>query len=253
MLESAISELHNQETQDCDMQRPTRTQETMSVDANTSNGHSYANATIPARVLPAAHQQQQSQTQFIAPLQQVGNNMLAAPAPYQTQPQQMQRSVSSAMDLMSSSPFNKQSSSANHNAMFGMFQSSSHHTSHIAQAGDLLSMSRSTDAPSLMVKEFSKKRTASYGGQTFRGTMMQDGINTFGVLQERQQQNPSAQAMWTNPSQQTNYIMTNQVSIGSVSPHANVQSLRQDTAESYQNHNTKRRCYRSDSYEMTDD
>jgi len=254
VLESAINEFHNRETHDCDMQRPTRTQETMSVDAdNTLNSHScvvngVVNATVHAGSFPASYQHG-------APQQQFGHNVSAA-ASHQTQRQQMQRSVSSAMDLMSSSPFNRQSSSANNNTMSGMFQLSSHHTSHTAQAGDLLSMSRTMDTPSSAAKEFSKKRTASYGGQSFRDTMMQGGINTYGVLkqqQQQQQQNPSAQAMWTNPYQQTNYITTSQVSIGSVSHHTSVQTPHQDTAESYENQNSKRRCCRSDSFEMMDD
>ena len=158
----------------------------------------------------------------------------------QQQPQQ-QHSTISAMDLMALSTVTKPQTSNNQHSTFGMFKSSSHHTSHTAAAGDLLSMT--LDNPFARAKEQNKRRAASYGGRPYENIMPQPSMGAFGPTQ------PAPQTAWP---QQLNYTMLNQVSTGSASPSHSQQQL-QNNEEANQNERNKKRCRRSDSFEMMDE
>ena len=183
---------------------------------------------------------------------------LAAPHAQQqlVNQQQLKHSYLSSMDLMSSSSSFKQSAQGNNTIALGMFKSSSHHTSHAAVAGDLLSMSRTMDSPSSS-EEQNKKRAASYGWTTFSDMMMLSSNNTFGAQQQQQQeqQHTTASVMWNLSPQPT--FSANQASagsfIGASNPASNFPQQLQDNEESHQSYMNKRRRRRSDSFEMMDD
>lgn len=244
MLESTINELHD--GSDKPMHQPIN-HEAMSMDESVvpaNNVRGRAHQQFAHHPFVATAQQQQHMQLGVASSQQ--QSFAQIPAASAQQPK-LQHSILSSMDLMVPSSFSRpHTTTENKNATFSMFKSSSHHTSHTAAAGDLLSMSRSIDTTSVRASE--KKRTASYGGQSYRDTIMQGANNgsQFGV---QQQNNTATPAMWSLPTPTTNNIV-NQVTGGSFS---SASQQLQGNEESYQNQMAKRRCRRADSFEMMDD
>eukprot|EP00804_Cyclotella_cryptica_P011257 CCRYP_007746-RA/>CCRYP_007746-RA protein AED:0.21 eAED:0.21 QI:762/1/1/1/0/0/3/2274/272 len=183
-------------------------------------------------------------------------------------------SVLSSMDLMLPSTFSKQPSAANNLSSFGRgypFQSSSHHTSHTAAAGDLLSMShRSMEASSNNSKEQTKKRTASYSGRSHMESMMMTTQSNYFITPQQQQNVFSWNATTAAPGSHhlppsnnaVSRLSTGASQLSSSSTIASAsgswysqQQGQQDSEndESYQHHRTIRQCRRSDSFEMMDD
>lgn len=183
-------------------------------------------------------------------------------APQQQAP--LHRSALSSMDLSLPSAFSTHSHNS-HRVSFdknSLFMASSHHTSHTAAAGDLLSMSRSTPDTSTSNAKEQKKRAASYSGQS---DMMMQGINVnqFGA---QQQQQPVFSMSVVAPTPGSHQFMhSNQVSAGSLfstfstnastagSVYSQPQQQQQEYDGSYQYHINKRTCRRSSSFDMMDD
>lgn len=144
-----------------------------------------------------------------------------------------------------------------------LFHSSSHHTTHTAAAGDLLSMSRrslDTALPDNSSNVITKKRSA---------TMVDDMMSDVGVVCDGSSTNQGRFNTSNNIMQhletQTPQLNTQRMSKGFnnntpslTSTSTNVSSPLIDEADgndydSYLNHRTIRQCLRADSFEMMDD
>lgn len=153
-----------------------------------------------------------------------------------------------------------------------LFRSSSHHTSHTAAAGDLLTMSRRALEPSPPNQHYLRKRssTDANGSNTSQSNgMIMNGSNSQILGQHH--------ASATNPQQQAHVPqhLQSMEQVGGLFPNtqdkssfgnqasaafqttASVSSSTVGTAgdndESHQHHRTIRRCRRSDSSEMMED
>jgi hypothetical protein len=227
MLQSSISEMQGNGT-DKQMHHP------MNQDMSMDDEHAGAPH-------PFAAARQQHHMQFGADRVQHPFAHLPPPQSQQQQPKN-HHSYFSSMDLMTTSSFNRPQPHENANASFGMFKSSSHHTSHTAAAGDLLSMSRTMDTP--VISKEQKKRTASYGGKSYNDSMAHSAMQ-FSVQQH--QLNPAA--MWPLPTSTTNNMPIQDSAGSSYTPY---EQQLQNKQESYEYQNNKRRCQRADSFEMMD-
>ena len=235
--------------------------------------HSHAHASQPHPFAAAAPQQQQLPqvpAQFGVPhqVQQNPAQRQSFGRPPANSAQHKQHSVLTSMDLVLPSSFSHQPH-ANQRVSFdknSLFKSSSHHTSHTAAAGDLLSMSRTRDTESPSGREQMKKRTASYGDYSHMD-MDASMSNQFGVPQQQQQQRnvflmgtgtPSAAG--AQPFHPRSFVsqvseasifqnVSSGASVGSVYSH----QQQEHDGDSYQHHTNKRRCLRSSSFDMMDD
>ena len=235
MLESTMNEING----GCAEAHQPMDQEGMPMDYGASHAHVHTAQTHP---FLAASQHQMS----MAPsFQQQPFGQIPVAQQQQQQPKQ-QHSTLSATDLMTLSTFTKPQTLNNQHSTFGMFKSSSHHTSHTAAAGDLLSMT--LDNPFTRAKEQNKRRVASYGGGSLENITSHMPMGTFG------QPKPAVQTAWPQQPQQFSHTLLNQVSTGSASPaHSQQHQQLQNNEEPYQNQRNKRRCFRSDSFEMMDE
>ncbi|KAL7511408.1 hypothetical protein ACHAXN_008606 [Cyclotella atomus] len=235
MLQSSINEMQGNGN---DIQ----THQSMNEDTSMDDAH--ASAPHP---LAAARQQQPMQ--FGAVQAQHPFAQMPPARPQQQHQHGNHRSYLSSMDLMTASSFNRPPH-GNTNSSFGMFKSSSHHTSHTAAAGDLLSMSRNMDTPAISKEQ--KKRTASYGGKSYSDSMAQSAMQF--KAQQHQQLNPAA--MWSQPTSTTRNTATTvsagHFNNGTTAQPTSYQQQLQNNQESYEYQNNKRRCQRADSFEMMD-
>jgi hypothetical protein len=154
-----------------------------------------------------------------------------------------------------------------------LFKSSSHHTSHTAAAGDLLTMShRALDptAPNKMIF-FTKKRSVTTADTTDNASQRnfkngparsfsvpaQGLSNLMNPLQQQHQHQLYMHApQHSNPLEQKGVFFPNQSRSGSSSVEWASSSIVHDLGgvdESHQEHRTIRRCRRSDSFEMMED
>ncbi|KAL7482676.1 hypothetical protein ACHAW6_008331 [Cyclotella cf. meneghiniana] len=255
--------------------------------SNSLPAHSYVHALQPHPFSALPPRQQNSHislSQPQAPLaQQFDSNRFQHPSqppsfgPMSVSSQQhpqTHHSVLASMDLMLPSSFSAQPSRGNNPSSFGkgsLFQSSSHHTSHTAAAGDLLSMShRPMETSSNNAKEQTKKRTASYSGRShMEAMMMNSNISPF--VMPQQQLNVfswnaatavAGSQQLPTPNSTANSVSANGSMLSSSSTSASAsgswfsqlqEQQDRDSDESYQHHRTIRQCRRSDSYEMMDD
>ena len=154
-----------------------------------------------------------------------------------------------------------------------LFKSSSHHTSHTAAAGDLLTMSRrALDPPAPnQVDFFTKKRSVTMADARDNSSQLNfknsparsysvpaQGLSN--LLNPLQQQNQYQLYMHApqhiNPLEQKGVFFPNQSRSGSSSVERASSSMVHDLGgvdESHQEHRTIRRCRRSDSFEMMED
>ena len=154
-----------------------------------------------------------------------------------------------------------------------LFKSSSHHTSHTAAAGDLLTMSRrALDPPALKQMDFfTKKRSVTMADATDNSSQLnfkKSPARSYSVpaqglsnlLNPLQQQNQYQLYMHApqhiNPLEPKGVFFPNQSRSGSSSVEQASSSMVHDLGgvdESHQEHRTIRRCCRSDSFEMMED
>ena len=202
----------------------------------------------------------QNGTGTMAPQQKQQQSGCTPQAQYAQQPQQQHsnthvRSVTSAMDLMSTSSLS--GTFFRPPQQTDLFKSSSHHTSHTAAAGDLLSMSRRAfEPPSVVQKTVSgKKRSSTI---TDGDDVKMDGMNFVGPQTNTQQQNNmQTHHVFATPTDTSTFhnngfnstATTKLCSIVSTSTFAS----QGGADESYQQHRTIRRCQRPDSFEMMED
>ena len=181
---------------------------------------------------------------------------------YALQPQQQHsntqvRSVTSAMDLMSTSSLS--STFFPPPQQTDLFKSSSHHTSHTAAAGDLLSMSRRAFEPPLgMQKSVSGKKRSSTITEDPGNDVRMDGMNFVGPQSITQQQNNvQTHHVFATPTD-TSTFHNNGFNSTATTKLCNIVSTSTFSSqggadESYQQHRTIRRCQRPDSFEMMED
>ena len=186
-------------------------------------------------------------------------------APYAQQPQQQHsntqvRSVASAMDLMSTSSlpgttFFQPPQQTN------LFKSSSHHTSHTAAAGDLLSMSRRAfEPPSDLQKSVGGKKRSSTMTENPGIDANMDGMSCVGPQSNGTQQQNNMQMqhdVFATPTDTSTFHNNGSNSIATTKL-CNIVSTSTFASQggaddSYQQHRTIRRCQRSDSFEMMED
>ena len=192
-------------------------------------------------------------TQLISQHHYVGS----APKGQFTQPQQhlstQVRSFASSMDFTSTSLPGKSGGTLFPPIQKDLFQASSHHTSHTAAAGDLLSMSRvAFEGPKMNQNSLGgKKRSVSIAGGRGDDVKMNE-------MSKKQQNSGEAHHVSANPTDTTlsfynngfNPLATTKL-YNTVSSSTFVSQGGSD--ESYQQHRTIRRCQRSDSFEMMED
>eukprot|EP00584_Thalassiosira_punctigera_P024927 CAMPEP_0172557352 /NCGR_PEP_ID=MMETSP1067-20121228/72756_1 /TAXON_ID=265564 ORGANISM="Thalassiosira punctigera, Strain Tpunct2005C2" /NCGR_SAMPLE_ID=MMETSP1067 /ASSEMBLY_ACC=CAM_ASM_000444 /LENGTH=274 /DNA_ID=CAMNT_0013346413 /DNA_START=159 /DNA_END=983 /DNA_ORIENTATION=+ len=230
------------------------------------NRQPQAQNTQPAASQPQNNMQWQHQQQQTGLGQQAGARHL---------------SFASSMDLISpaSNP-HFSGNSTSQPLQSNLFRSSSHHTSHTAAAGDLLTMSRRALAPSQPQPNKShaiaKKRSAtladansSYISQVSFTSTNTNGVNPQIAGQIRACANPrqqfhspqhsfSIEQLGVNPNSnsQDDFCLNNQASSAfdaAVNVSSSTVSTFADKDESHQHHRTIRRCRRSDSFEMMED
>lgn len=187
-------------------------------------------------------------------------------------------SFASSMDLMTTYTAPSSRNSTSQTIQSNLFRSSSHHTSHTAVAGDLLTMSRRAfDPPQPTPNQnniFAKKRSAteSNGNNTsqinFTNTNGNGsnpqliGQNHTTAAHPRQQVNVPQHSITFDqiggPSQniQGGFYLNNNSSstfgaAGKVS--SSTVDTMADGEDSHQHHRTTRRCRRSESFEMMED
>jgi len=203
----------------------------------------------------------QNGTSMVTQQQQPGH---AHQAQHLQHPQQLShlntqvRSVPSSMDLISTSSLSRTFSSPQKQQ--NLFKSSSHHTSHTAAAGDLLSMSRRAFEPPSNLKESvsGKKRSSTITGDTGNDATM-DGMSLAASQSNNteQQNNMQTHHVSATPTDTSTFYnngfnstattkLCNTVSSSTVESQG-------DADESYQQHRTIRRCQRSESFEMMED
>lgn len=188
-------------------------------------------------------------------------------------------STVSSMDLMMPSNFSAhaQGNISSNAPAHSLFNSSSHHTSHTAAAGDLLTMSRRALDPSRPIDQ--KKRTASddsngqtinsntnmiggssqTAGQYFTGPLHAPhqghvrGYNSMDMSDLSYHQQPSFLNALSPATTEPTALSTDGSS-GSTSASCAMGGIynTEENDESYQHHRTTRRCRRSDSFEMMD-
>lgn len=198
--------------------------------------------------------------------QQPGNNFVGAPQAQHVQQQHTTtqvRSVASSMDLSTSSlsgQFNRTSFLPPQQKH--LFQSSSHHTSHTAAAGDLLSMSRRAFEPPSIHQQNSlggKKRSSTISEDPGHDVNM-NGMSIVGPqqqnnLQQQQQNNIGMSATPTDTSSSyNNGFNSNATTKLCNNVSSSTFASQGDADESYQHHRTiRRRCQRPGSFEMMED
>lgn len=181
-----------------------------------------------------------------------------------------QYSFASSMDLITSTPTSTtvnvdlhlyQSTQSQH-LHRNLFRSSSHHTSHTAGAGDLLTMSRrALDPPQSDC--FQKKRSVATADATDNASQLsfirRSSVPTLGLynplnpMQQEIQQNIPA-SHHKNPHEQKELFTPNQSRSASSSIEwASSSTDYEGMGKSDQGHRTIRRCRRSDSFEMMED
>lgn len=202
------------------------------------------------------------------PHQQPGFHPVGA-YPVQQQQEQQQnstqlRSVTYSMDLMSTT------SRTGHfqgnlfpspQPQQNIFQSSSHHTSHTAAAGDLLSMSRRAfESTSLNQNSFGGKKRSSTFTEDPRNDMNVDGMSFVGPQHNNLQQHNhfGANVVKTTTTAETPSIYGDR--LYEASPTKLINNLSSSTGayqggqyEPYQQQRKIRRCHRPDSFEMMED
>lgn len=180
----------------------------------------------------------------------------------QQQPQSQVHSVASAMDLISSSSQIGQSNGNRFPPQHqnNLFQSSSHHTSHTAAAGDLLSMSRrALDPPTINQNSLGgKKRSSTMTDDPDGNDVNMNGSTFNGPQHDNLHQSAGAHQVTTATPAETSPFHLNGFSVtGTTKLYNNVSTStfasQGGMDESYQQHRTIRRCQRSDSFEMMDD
>jgi len=186
-------------------------------------------------------------------------------------------SFASSMDLISSTTAstvnangNSYQSTQSQPLQNDLFKSSSHHTSHTAAAGDLLTMSRRAldpPAPNQMIS-FTKKRSAAMADANDNASQFNlkecpvrsfsdptQGLdNVMNTLQQQQQHMHAPQHC--NPLEQKGAFFSNQSPLASSSVAWVSSSIAHDLGgigELHQEHRAIRRCRRSDSFEMMED
>jgi len=207
---------------------------------------------------------------------QNGTSMVTQPQQQQSgsahQPQQVQypqqqlshsntqvRSVASCMDLMSTSPFSRTFFSPQQQR--NLFKSSSHHTSHTAAAGDLLSMSRrALEPPSNLKESVSGKKRSSTNAEDPGNDAAMDGMSIAAPQSNntQQQNNIQTQHVSATPTDTSTFYNNGFNSTTATTKLCNTVSSstfasQGGSDESYQQHRTIRRCQRSESFEMMED
>lgn len=186
-------------------------------------------------------------------------------APHAQQSQQQHsniqvRSVASAMDLMSTSSlpgttFFQPPQQTN------LFKSSSHHTSHTAAAGDLLSMSRRAfEPPSDLQKSVGGKKRSSTMTENPGNDVNMDGMGCVAPQTNGTQQQNNMQMqhdVFATPTDTSTFHNNGSNSIATTKL-CNIVSTstfatQGGADDSYQQHRTIRRCQRPDSFEMMED
>mmetsp|Transcript_23199 Transcript_23199/g.42661 ORF Transcript_23199/g.42661 Transcript_23199/m.42661 type:complete len:264 (-) Transcript_23199:291-1082(-) len=244
---------------------------------------------IPRGMINGAFAARQQPPQ--APVGQAQNIQAVAPQPQNTMQwrhQQQQafgqqastrhRSFAYSMDLISPTTSTSHAS-ANGTSTFQpvqshLFRSSSHHTSHTAAAGDLLTMSRRALEPSPpnQLHPMLRKRssTEANGSNTSQSNGMSMNGNNSQILGQHHASatNPQQQALVPQhlqsmeqvgglfPNTQDKSFFGNQASAAfqaTASVSSSTVGTAGDNDESHQHHRTIRRCRRSDSSEMMED
>ncbi|KAL3822368.1 hypothetical protein ACHAXA_001745 [Cyclostephanos tholiformis] len=162
-------------------------------------------------------------------------------------------SFASSMDLISSTHasatahVNEYQSPQSQPLHSGLFLSSSHHTSHTAAAGDLLTMSRRALEP-LQLNSFTKKRS-------FTTTAEAAATDNAGELNFIRSYSVPTQGLYNplNPTQQLIQQHIHPSEHGNPIEKKELLIPNQSPSTSHQEHRTIRRCLRSDSFEMMED
>ncbi|KAL7525454.1 hypothetical protein ACHAWF_001366 [Thalassiosira exigua] len=183
-------------------------------------------------------------------------------------------SFASSMDLMtpSNQTFGDNFKSSSQPLQSSLFKSSSHHTSHTAVAGDLLTMSRrALEAPPPNQNNFmAKKRSAPMvTDNTGHSNVSTNGA--YPTLGQQQSNRASPQPRFCTPQHSDTMGQVGNLSSGPLYkppfadqaasalpfPASYVSSSTigsaGDSEEAYQHHRAVRRCRRSDSFEMMED
>eukprot|EP00581_Thalassiosira_minuscula_P017441 CAMPEP_0183730884 /NCGR_PEP_ID=MMETSP0737-20130205/33767_1 /TAXON_ID=385413 /ORGANISM="Thalassiosira miniscula, Strain CCMP1093" /LENGTH=261 /DNA_ID=CAMNT_0025963475 /DNA_START=198 /DNA_END=983 /DNA_ORIENTATION=- len=197
------------------------------------------------------------------------NNTASQPQQHQGFGQQANvrhHSFASSMDLISTNHPTSQINGASNFQPFQdhLFKSSSHHTSHTAAAGDLLTMSRRSLCPPPPDKSngmIKKRSSTMVDTNSIRPS--QSSVVTMNGFNSRGRHNSGA----TNPQQQVPQFPSMK-QIGGFFPSTQEKSLFNyprssvssstvgtmgDEDDSYHHHRTIRRCIRSESVDMMDD
>ena len=219
-----------------------------------------------------------------APLGFARSTQHVAPQP-QNSIQRQHHSFSSSMDLISpassTTGHDARGSSAIQPVQSNLFKSSSHHTSHTAAAGDLLTMSRRALYPpqSSQSNAIARKRSATMANGTNDSSntgqldvMSMNGTNSHISGQHQTNSLNSQQhihapqhshlmdqsrGVFPNDAQGKVHFNDQAASPTGIPPPTYVSSSTigsaGDNDESYQQHRTIRRCRRSDSFDMMED